>query len=353
MHRQSSRPAGGTFLGPAAAAIALATSCTPNQGVKPGAPVLAEVVIIENGMTASAIHAGATDCDAALTAGSACDPVNDTSCHVPSGNNWCRCDAMSSMWKCDPFSPISTVDFVFDRVLDSTPLDPGDAGGGISGISTSMFAPAAASTIATSVDYVANGSPKEVIFPLLGDLRTDGPNLLVTPSPTLPAAVPGGTAVTIGLDKTKVLAKDGKTPFASPAPFADGSFTFMVASFSATFTSQPTPPTDDAGTMGTEVPPDMTPVVVAFNNLVDQTLIPNHITATSVPAGSTTTTPATVPVSVTTMDGLSYSIVPNNNNNWPASSTITVTVDATAADLAGDQLGASVPAPAKFTTSAN
>ena len=53
MDRQSSRPARGTLMGLAAAAIALATACTPNQGVKPGAPVLTEVLIIENGV---AIH---------------------------------------------------------------------------------------------------------------------------------------------------------------------------------------------------------------------------------------------------------------------------------------------------------
>jgi hypothetical protein len=45
------------------------------------------------------------------------------------------------------------------------------------------------------------------------------------------------------------------------------------------------------------------------------------------------------------------SIVPHAKASWPASSTITVTLDATAADVAGDTLSAAVT-PGSFTTSA-
>ena len=51
------------------------------------------------------------------------------------------------------------------------------------------------------------------------------------------------------------------------------------------------------------------------------------------------------------MDGLNVTIAPKMGATWPASSTITITIDATATDAVGDVLAAPV-APASFTTSA-
>src|SRR5262249_26842695 len=90
MHRQSSRPAPRTFLGLAAAAIALATACNPSNNVKPGAPVLTEIAVIENGATATAIIPGYGQCQAGLATGNDCDSSISV-CAAPEGT-WCRCD---------------------------------------------------------------------------------------------------------------------------------------------------------------------------------------------------------------------------------------------------------------------
>ncbi len=189
-----------------------------------------------------------------------------------------------------------------------------------------------------------------MIFPLLGDLRVDGPSLLFAGKPELPAS----STVTTTLDKTKVRAKDGKTPFTGPGFFAAGSLTYTTGSFGASLTMPPTtPPAADAGVCTpppTTVTPDMTPATATFNNLVDPTVIAGHVTITAVSLASGAS--STVAVSATSMDGLNVSIAPAMNANWPASSTITITIDATAPDLVGDTLGAAVSAPGVFTTSA-
>jgi len=116
--------------------------------------------------------------------------------------------------------------------------------------------------------------------------------------------------------------------------------------FSASLTvPPPQPPAADAGVC-TPPPstalPDMTAATVTFNNPVDPKVIASHITITATPA-------AVVTFTATSMDGLNVSVIPDAN--WPASSTITITVDATAPDLVGDTLGAAVSG--SFTTSAN
>src|SRR5262249_20100450 len=157
----------------------------------------------------------------------------------------------------------------------------------------------------------------EVIFPLLGDLRVDGPSLLVSGTPALPAAVPDGTTITMNLDGTKVLAKDGKTTFDGSALFKGG-FTFKVAPFGASFTAMPTPPAGDpdAGPPPTDVAPDMTPVVATFTNLVDPDATKALITVSAMPkAGGAS---AAVDADISSGDGLNFKIVPKAN--WPASS---------------------------------
>src|SRR5215471_2638535 len=250
MDRQSSRPARGTLTGLAAAVIALATTCNPSNNVKPGAPVLTEVLIIENGSSGTVIPAGTVDCPAATTDGGDCD-LTIPICRFTSASNWCRCvqntppappapppncsdggaadggadasddagagsstsdDASSDVpalppgsWNCAAFAPNSQVLFVFDRVLYTPPLDPDNVpDGGTLNVAKSTIAPTPTSTVTTSTDYASNGSPKEVIFPLFGDLRTDGPSVLVSAQPELP----GGSTITIGLDTTKVRSEE-------------------------------------------------------------------------------------------------------------------------------------------------
>jgi hypothetical protein len=393
------------LVGLAAALATLGAACSPNQGVQPGAPVLTEIDIVENPYTATSvtsIPSAAADCptgapsdgggaaDAApgstmaAATGGMCDPtVAVPICRQVSANNWCRCVAntppspppastctdagtsdagaavadaavdagsaasdaaapLGGTWNCDPFAPTSVALFVFDRLLDTAPFDTGD-GGGSPNVATTMISPTPPNPVTVTVDYTPNGSPNEIIFPLLGDFRSDSPSLLFAGQPTFPTA----SAVTVTLDPTKVRAKDGKTAFIGTGFFKAGSLTYTTAGFSDSITPPPTTPlAADAGACAippTTVTPDKTPATITFNNLVDPTAIAAHVTITA--------TPVTGPIAftATSMDGLNVSITPTDN--WPASSTITITVDATATDLDGDAVGA--VQTVTFTTSAS
>jgi hypothetical protein len=300
--------------------------------------------------------------------------AGDSVCRFTTGSNWCRCvmnpapppdpdagatDAAAppaEVWNCQPFAANSGVLYVFDRLLDTDPL--GDGSGGVTTVASSVLVPTPTNPISAGTDYASNGTANEVIFPLLGTLRVDGPSLLVTGQPTATtrpstwapwlSGLPVSTTVTISLDKTQVLAKDGTSSFTSTGLLQDGSITYTTnADFTGTLTvPTPPPPADpDAGVTITTVPPDMTPVVATFSSPVDATQIAMHLTVTAAPGGA-------VAVDVNPVDGLNVSIVPHGNASWPASSVIVVTLDATAADVAGDTLGAAVPPPGTFTTSA-
>jgi Bacterial Ig-like domain len=391
MKRQFPRIERRALLSLAAALTTLGAACGPNTNVKPGAPVLTEVEIIENYGTASptvtSIPSGVADCPSATTDGGAaaginggmCDPTV-TICRQASASNWCRCVANSppspptpcadagsttnadastdagapdapamlrGTWNCAPFAPNSVALFVFDRLLDTVPLDPGDAGA-ITNAAMSMIAPPPPMSVAITADYASNGSPNEVIFTLLGDLRAVGPSLLFAGQPELPVS----STVTITLDGTKVRAKDGKTPFTGSGFLADGTLTYTTDVFSGTLTvPPPAPPAADAGVCTpppTAAPPDRTPATATFDNLVDAATIGQHVTVTAIPVSGGAS--ASVPFTATSMDGLNVSITPNAN--WPVSSTITITIDANAPDLLRDTLGAAVPPPGVFTTGA-
>jgi hypothetical protein len=390
------RPA---LIGLAAALATFGVACSPNQSVKPGAPVLTEIDIVENPGTGTQavtnIPGDVADCPTTTASGDMCDPTvpadagpgRGVICRQGSANNWCRCapnpapagppppsactdagaadagtaiadastDAASAdgaaksdaaaplggTWNCEPFSPTSAALFTFDRLLDTVPLDPGD-GGPVTTAAMATFAPPPPDPVAVSADYASNGTPNEIIFPLLGDIRVNGPSLLIAGQPALPTSA----AVTITLDPTKVRAKDGKTAFTGTGFFAGGTLTYTTAAFSGTLTAPPTtPPAADAGACTPPpitVTPSMTPATATFNNLVDATALHDHITITVVPA-------ATVEFVTTSADGLNVSITPKED--WPASSSITITLDSTATDLAGDPVGP--VGPAQFTTSAN
>jgi hypothetical protein len=403
------RPA---LVGLAAALATFGAACSPNQSVKPGAPVLTEIDIVENPYTATnvtSIPANVTDCPTsaaiddggagdggakdgatgattATATGGMCDPAAVPICRQVSAKNWCRCVAntppsppapapsctdagtpdagaavadasvdagsadaasdaatpLGGTWNCDPFASTSVALFVFDRLLDTAPFDTGD-GGGAPNVATTMISPTPPNPVAVTVDYTPNGSPNEIIFPLLGDFRSDGPSLLFAGQPTFPTA----SAVTVTLDPTKVRAKDGKTAFVGTGFFKAGSLTYTTAGLSYSITPPPTTPlAADAGACAIPpitVTPDMTPATITFNNLVDPTAIATHVTITA--------TSATGPIAftATSTDGLNVSITPKAD--WPASSTITITVDATATDLDGDAVGAIQTAT--FTTSAS
>jgi hypothetical protein len=388
------------LLGLAAALTTLGAACTPNQSVKPGAPVLTEIEIVEfpftNNMSVTSIPSTVAECPASTADGGGngidgqkCDPLV-TICRLTSASNWCRCvpnsqaagapppstctdagttdaappgagtpdagtdgssdaaaaDAAATLggtWNCAPFSPVSAALFVFDRLLDTAPLDPGDASGGVTTAATATTTPV---SVTITADYASNGSPNEVIFPLLGDFRSDGPSLLFAGQPELP----GSSTVSITLKGDQVRAKDGKTPFTGAGFFAAGNLTYTTAAFGATLTTPPTTAAAaDAGACTpppTTVTPDMTPATLTFNDPVDPAAITPHITIVATPVGGGA--PTSVAFDATTGDGLNVSITPKAN--WPASSSIAITIDASTPDLVGDTLGTAILGT--FTTSA-
>ncbi|HVV52029.1 MAG TPA: Ig-like domain-containing protein [Polyangia bacterium] len=372
-----------------AAALAAGVACTPNNSVKSGAPVLTELSILEPGAygpTVTTVTASTMMCPSGTAEGGACDPATFPTCETVTANVLCRClagatpsappattdaavsDAAVSdagapadagkpdggattsdaatdagppppagAWSCS-FAPTASIMYVFDRVLDSTPLDPGDAAT-VSGLTQPpKFTPMPPSAVALAGDYASNGSPNEIVFPLLGDFRSDGPSILFAGVPALPA----GTTISVTLDNTKVLAKDGRTPFTGMNLLKDGAITFVTAPFSVAITPPPPPMVDAAADAAPpDDLPDMTPATLTFTNLTDPATIAMHVTAT---AGAATP----VAVDVASMDGLNYTVTPKAK--WPASSTITITVDAAATDVVGDTLGTA--AQKFFNTSA-
>jgi len=381
------------------AALALTGACTPNNSVKPGAPVLIELSVVENGgATITTVTPTTGLCPAATPEGGPCDAVKYAVCESVTTTNICRCvpnppptttpppgdagasdaatsDAATSdaatpdaatpdagkpdaggatsdagattdaaadassdaappsltgTWSCS-FAPTSTVLYVFDRVLDTEFL--GDGGGAL-GLATISSVPAAPTTVVLNGDYASNGSQNEIIFPLLGAIRADGPSLLFSAAPALPTS----STVSVKLDKTKVLAKDGRTPFAGTNLLVDGEITFVTQGFGiASFDS-----------------PSMAPATVTFTNVVDAmspagpTALAGHITATATPAGGGA--PTAIPVDLASMDGLNVTVMPHGMTadgmplDWPANSKIDITVDATTPDVVGDTLGAAVSA---------
>jgi hypothetical protein len=367
------------------AALALAGACTPNTSVKPGAPVLIEMSVIESSATGPVVTtftSSAVECPTGAATGGMCDPAAPT-CRQTDASNWCHCVAngpapmpactdggapdggtpdggatpdastLTGTFDCHLFSPNSMALFVFDRLLDTGPLDPGDAGG-VTTAATASLTPTPAVPVVLSADYAANGSPNEVIFPTQHDFRSDGPSLLVSPSP----AFSSGSAVSIALDGTQVRAKDGKTPFTGMGLLAQGVFTFSVQ-FTGSLASPPTTALPaDAGACTpapTTVTPNKTPATATFNTAigsaaadgsVDVTVLAAHITITATPVAGGA--PAAVPFTAFSADGFTLTITPKDP--WPASSNITIAIDATAPDAAGELLGS--VASTSFTTSA-
>jgi Bacterial Ig-like domain len=382
MKRQFPRIERRTLLGLVAALTTLGVACGPNNNVKPGAPVLTEVVVVDNG-TPYKIKPDAQVCsaEAGVMEGAACSPATDKPCQQPSagagtdaaasnGTNWCRCRDLSACpefapspatatWNCGRFGTQTPVIAVFDRLLDTTPFGPGDAAF-ISNVAT-------VSPGAETVDaiYSPNGAPeyddagnyKTLIQPIyehcvFGTYNGDGPSLSMAADPQLPA----GATVTIKLNPDKVRAKDGTTPFASSGLLQDGMLTFQTVAFDASVAVPQPAAVDggaDAGLPTTTVPPDATPATITFTAPVDPAAIGAHITATSngVPLTVSTATAdgGMTPGDITVVAaGPKVTITPTTT--WPASATIVVSVDQTAADLLGDTLPAAVSA--SFTTAA-
>src|SRR5450631_2192954 len=384
------------------AALALVGACTPNHSVKPGAPMLVSLSIVENGgATITTVTPTTGFCAGAPQEGGPCDPVADAVCESVTTHNLCRCvpppppmspppasdagaadaarpdgssavsdaaasdaaatkdsgaDAASTLtgtWACS-FAPTAVVLYTFDRVLDANTFMANDAGSLLNAALPPVCVPAPKTPVSLTGDYASNGSPNLLIFKYYS-LRAAGPSFLFAGAPTFPTS----TNVTLTLDKNNVLAKDGRTAFTGMNLLLDGAISFVTQPLSVAVTTPPPPPkAADAGADAaapTDVVPNMTAATVTFNNIVcpqpngkfDATKIKTHITASSVPTGSPTTTlPTPVDVDVAAMDGLNVTVTPHTT--WPASSDITISVDATADDILGDQLGSVITG--KFST---
>jgi hypothetical protein len=387
--------------------VAVVGACAPNNSVQPGSPVLMSLAIVESSGKTQ-IDSTTGDCASGTAEGNDCDPAGSpcrlakSFCHcVPKAMGDCSIDmnnpATGGTYACH-YGPGAQVLATFDRLLDTTPLDPGDAGAPRSDIV--MFATSAtpSSAVVARADYNPDGSQIGLVFPLFGNPL--GPSLLISADP----AVPAGANVTFTLDPTKVRAKDGKSYFTASGLLQGGAIQFDTAPFQAGITVPVAPPpmpadggtstddgggadggvtddggvstddgglnvdagvsTDDggmseAGEAGDAGPmcvpppppppplpvpsPNMDPVTVAFNNPVDPTTIVDHIkltaNGTAIPATDLTVDASMAP---------SFTITPMTA--WPPSATIEVSVDADASDVLGDKLGAD--ATASFTTTA-
>ena len=103
--RETFRVLVGLMMGAAAA-------CTPNQGVKPGAPELIEFTIVQGGTTPTTVRPDTPDCKTGIVSGDACLPAGrmadaadggtldadvppDGLCRLASAttNDWCTCVA--------------------------------------------------------------------------------------------------------------------------------------------------------------------------------------------------------------------------------------------------------------------
>ncbi|HET6284310.1 MAG TPA: Ig-like domain-containing protein [Polyangia bacterium] len=396
------------WLAPVALLILTGLACEPDHNVKPGAPVLVSITIMDTNGGATEITGDTALCTAAVGAGGACAPGMDSPCRLGM-STWCHCaagmmDMSKGTWACDPLPPMSSIVATFDRLLDTKPFEfNADAGAtGPTGIVSLTATPAVA--LESTVDYSPNGDKLGLIFPLFFGVK--GPRLLITPSPTLPA----GSTITVSLDKTRVRAKDGKTGFTGTNLLADGIVSFMTAPLAANITvpvfdPDAGMPAGDGGVDAvvdggaetgldggaSDVPADMAvaevtpdapvvetgapdggvvdgavaeagaseagadagmappepvmpgdqPVTVTFNNVTDPMKIPAHITVTVNGApfpGIMIAPPADKQPG--------YIITPKTK--WPANATITITVDADAADVLGVKLGS--PASATFVT---
>jgi hypothetical protein len=362
------------------AALALGGSCSTNNSVKPGAPVLTEMVIVDNG-TPYTITPSTPVCPSTVVEGAMCNAQTDTPCQLVAGadgstvtnQNWCRCRGASqcpefssvlgftvptmSTWNCGPFAPSTSFIAMFDRLLDTAPFEAAD-GGPLTNVAT--VEPSLPVSQLDAV-YTPNGAPEYddagnfktllyAIYYCAYGVNDKGPNLAMVPDPELPT----GTTVTIALDKTNVRAKDGRTPFSGTGTLLDGQLTFQTAAFDATV-AVPTAPADaaapatgdggaaDGGAPGpVPVPADMTPVTITFTGPVDVT---KDVVDIKIEVNGTTQLPIVLmqPDGGASNDVVAASPTPNTITltpvgTWPANSSIAVTVTATATDLLGDQL---------------
>jgi hypothetical protein len=375
----------GLAAGAAAASALFASGCRPDNSVAPGAPVLNALVLVQPNTAfnlanltggavgnanppaffSTSILPTTADCAGTVSDGGTCDPAADALCRQLATHTWCSC---GGTWSCAPLSDVVAVIAVFDRLLDTAPLDPGDAGQtGRTDLATLSTSTAGTPAVPLLTDYSASGAPAQnsLVFSVLQQFffannRVGGPTLFVAPQPEFPS----GTAVTVMFDKSKLLAKDGKTVITGMGFLQDPTLVFATAPFAANISAPPPPPpppvdagdagdagvdAQDAGTDATDASADAAPpppapsaidkpVAVVFTNFIDPSTIAAHVTVTANGALLAQQSDPNVPGDYTVQsDGTVLAITPTAT--WPANASITVTIDATAADLLLETLG--------------
>ena len=218
----------------------LGGACSPSHEVKPGAPVLNMLSIIDPAGNRVDVTKDTLPCPTAYAEGQSCDPTVSV-CELDA-NVACQC-VVTDM--CAPtvgtlnctYPPLSTVVAVFDRLLDTTPFEPATT----ASVATLVGVPATTAT--TAADYTSTGSTTGLVFPVFyGTLS--GPHIALSGAPALPT----DDTVTITLDMATVLAKDKKTPFTGVGLLADGKIAFKTSSFGANITvPMPSAPMDMSG----------------------------------------------------------------------------------------------------------
>ena len=214
------------------------------------------------GTTATTVTADTPDCLAGHRGGEACRcrwgtrdgalPAGDRHELVQLLPGRDRRHGRWAAWDCAPFANVTAVIAVFDRLLDTAPLDPGDASGVTDVATTTGGAGAPAITLLT--DYASTGAPTGSVFnlfgPFFGNFRADGPSLFSGRSPSFPS----GTTVTVSLQADRSGqgrhdAVHGRRPAAGRASGVhDGAFTARVAA------PRPTPMTCRRGDGGVHEP---------------------------------------------------------------------------------------------------
>jgi hypothetical protein len=247
-------------------ALLLFGGCAPTSPVKPGAPVLTMLTIVSptgggNPPTRFDVTPDTTLCPTGYAENATCD-TGTAVCEL-GANVVCHCDVVDM---CAPtvgqlhctYSPLSMVIATFDRLLDTTPFEPGTT----TSVATLSAMPAPPMPASLSADYTSTGSPTGLIFTNFAALvcgsgpcpyaNIVGPTIGLAGSP----GIPSGATVTVALDAATVLAKDQKTPFTGTGLLANGTLAFKSAPFTASITPPAPPPPMSTMTMAAATCPD-------------------------------------------------------------------------------------------------
>jgi hypothetical protein len=219
-------------------------------------------------------------------------------------------------------SPRAHVSARFDRLLDGDRLETAtDAG--VMG-KTSVAAIAGPGPPQAAVHYIPNGDPDfKLLFP-------PGPQLVITPLPTLPA----GSTITVMLDKSQIVSKRGEGPCLTGEGVHDV-LSFATEPFAAAIATADPGSIDGGG--AAPLGADAT-ITVVFNNL-PEVGIGARISVVVHDGAGQELTDAAAPPSPSDGDPATWTVLPKSGT-WPQGARVTVAVDAAAQDALGMPIAA-------------